>query len=93
MKRAFTLAFVVAAASATYSTTASAGQICKWVKADRSCWGDTCRMKKVCFNPAGSYRPGMSTSVEGRAAGRTSGALGPWRPYRSGAYRPASTRF
>jgi len=33
---------------------------CYWVKEDSRCWGDTCRMRKVC-SPAGPYRPGMST--------------------------------
>src|SRR3954470_5777582 len=47
--------------------------VCKWVKENPSCWGDTCRMKKVCGSPTGSYRPGMPMNVGGRGAGKPAG--------------------
>ena len=34
---------------------------CRWVKEDPRCWGDTCRVKKVC-SPAGPYRPGLPSA-------------------------------
>src|SRR3954451_22456288 len=50
--------------------------VCRLVKVDPSCWGDACRTRRLC-TPEQYYRPGMPTRVDGIAAGRTSGAIGP----------------
>ena len=60
------LAIVTAAGLSTGILTLSASNAkaagCWWVKEDPRCWGDTCRMKKVCA--FGKYRPGMSGMAE-----------------------------
>ena len=50
---------------------------CWWVKEDPSCWGDTCRMRKVCGY--GQYRPGGSTTFEGSRYGSRR-PYGHWGP-------------